>query len=292
MHLTNKYNLPEPFVLAVSKRTYDNQGSWRTITELIGPPKIAALKRKHEHELEEDVIDRVYTLQGEIAHGVVERAAKEMCKEGWLSEQRLFAQIQGKKISGAYDLFNPNTGELIDIKNSTAWKAKKGEPPIEWVQQCNLLAHFIRKQGSQITKIRVILVIRDHSKPEARRDPDYPQMPVVQLEIPIWDDKKAKDYLEERVRLHLLAETQEVECSPEDRWAKPTIWAIKKKGTTRAITGGLFADQEKAIEKLATLGNGYEIEHRSGENVRCDLYCPVAKFCSQYKKFGSSKVGV
>lgn len=284
MKLTNKHNLPEPFVLAVSQKTYDNQGSWRSVTELIGPPKIAYLKRKHDDDLEEDVIDRVYTLQGEIAHGVVERAAKEMGKDGWLSEQRIFAELHGKKISGAYDLFNPVTGDLIDVKNSTAWKAKKGEAPKEWVEQTNLLAHLLRQQGQKINSIKILLVIRDHSKPEARRDPEYPQSPVVLLDVPIWDDEKCKVFLDERVRLHLDAETNEATCSPEDRWAKPTIWAIKKKGQSRAIPGGLYADEQKAKEKLAELGAGYEIDFRPGENTRCELYCPVAKFCAQYQK--------
>lgn len=283
MKLTNKLNLPEPFLLAVKQKTYNNEGSWRTVTELINPPKIAALKRKHEHEIEEDISDRVYTLQGEIVHGVIERAAKEMVNQGWLSEKRLFKTVQGKKISGAYDLFNPQTGELIDVKNSTAWKAKKGEAPKEWVEQTNLLAHLIRCHGHEVKSVRILLVIRDHSKPEARRDPDYPQNPVLYLEIPMWKDEECNAFLEERVKLHLLAEETEVECNPEDRWAKPTIWAIRKRGQSRAIPGGLYADELKAKEALSKLGSGYEIEHRPGENTRCALYCPVAKFCAQYQ---------
>lgn len=284
MKLTNKHNLPEPFVLAVKHRAYDNGGSWRTVTELIGPPKIAHLKRKHDEEIEEDVIDRVYTLQGEIAHGIVERAAKELSSEGWMSEQRLFAEIQGKKISGAYDLYNPKTGELIDVKNSTAWKAKKGEAPKEWIEQTNILAELLRRHGFPVSKIGIVLVIRDFSKPEANRSPDYPQAPVVYLPVDIWEPSRAGAFLEERVALHIKAETEEAVCSPEDRWAKPTIWAIKKRGGSRAITGGLFAVEEMAQEKLAHLGSGYEIEHRLGEDVRCALYCPVAKFCAQYQK--------
>lgn len=289
MKLTNKYNLPEPFVRAVSHRTYDNQGSWRTITELIGPPKIAHLKRKHEHEIETDASELVYTFQGEIAHGVVERAAKTMQEEGWKSEERLFAEIQGKKISGAYDLYNPKTGELIDVKNSTAWKAKRGEAPKEWVEQTNCLAELIRRHGFSVSKIGVVLVIRDFSKPEANRSPDYPKAPVVYLPVDIWEPNRTRAFLEERVRLHLEAEEKEVMCSPEDRWAKPDTWAIKKKGQSRAIPGGLYAVEEKAREELAKLGSGYVLEYREGENVRCALYCPVNKFCAQYQNILTRK---
>lgn len=285
MKLTNKLNLPEPFVKAVEQKTYDNQGSWRTVTELIGPPKIAHLKRKHDDEIEVDASELVYTFQGETAHALIERAAKTMCQEGWLSEKRLFDRVQGKKISGAYDLFNPKTGELIDVKVSTGWKAKKGEAPKEWVEQTNLLAHLIRKQqNDEVKSIRVLLIIRDHSKPEARRDPDYPQNPVQYLDVPVWKDEACDAFLTERVKQHILAESEEVECNPEERWAKPTIWAIKKRGQSRAVPGGLFAVEEKAKEKLQELGPGFEIEYRPGENVRCALYCPVSKFCAQYQK--------
>jgi len=284
MKLTNKLDLPEPFVRAVSEKKYDNQGSWRTVTELIGPPKIAALKRKHEKEIEVDASELVYTFQGEISHALVERAAKTMCIQGWQAEERLFKTVQGKKISGAYDLYNPKTGELIDVKNSTAYKAKKGQAPEEWIQQTNLLAHLLRQAGSTVNSIRILFLVRDFSKQEARRNPDYPQNNVLYLEVPIWEDDKCEAYLHERVALHIHAETTEVECSPEDRWAKPTIWAIKKRGQARAIAGGLYADELKAKEKLAELGSGYEIEYRPGANIRCELYCPVAKFCAQYQK--------
>lgn len=283
MKITNKLNLPEPFVRAVSEKTYDNQGSWRTVTELIAPPKIAALKRKHDDEIVVDASELVYTFQGENVHATIERAAKTMCEEGWHSEKRLFAQIQGKKISGAYDLYNPTTGELIDVKNSTAWKAQKGEAPREWIEQTNLLAHLIRREGLSVKSVRILLIIRDHSKPESRRNPDYPQTPVLFLEVPLWQDEECSKFLEERVWLHLLAETQEVECSAEDRWAKPSIWAIKKRGQSRAIPGGLYAVEEKAKEALENLGPYHEIEYRPGENTRCALYCPVSKFCAQYQ---------
>jgi len=90
MKITNKLNLPEPFVKAVSEKTYDNEGSWRTVTQLIGPPKIAAIKnKKHEEEIEVDASELVYTFQGETAHATIERAAKTMCKEGWQSEKEI-----------------------------------------------------------------------------------------------------------------------------------------------------------------------------------------------------------
>lgn len=290
MKITNKLELPDPFVRAVSQKTYDNEGSWRTVTELIGPAKISALRRQHEDEIEVDASDLVYTIQGETAHALLERAAKSMREEGWLAEMRLHHEVEGQKISGAFDLYSLRKKELIDFKVSTAWKAKN-EIPEEWINQTNVLAHLIRNKmldrqsrPFKVEKIRVLLIMRDHSKLEAKRDENYPQNPVKYIDIPVWDDDKCREYLRNRVVLHLKAEQEELQCSPEERWAKPTIWAIKKAGGSKAIPGGLYADEAKAQEALASLGKGYLIEHRPGENVRCENYCNVSKWCKQFQK--------
>lgn len=295
MKVTNKLGLPDPFVRAVSQKTYDNEGSWRTVTELIGPAKISHLRRKHEEDIEVDASELVYTIQGETAHALLERAAKSMREEGWFAEMRIHDEVQGQKISGAFDLYNPRTKTLIDLKVSTAWKAK-GEPPQEWVAQTNLLAHLIRKrfmnrQGEpqKVEKLKVLLIMRDHSKLEAKRDPQYPQLSVTYIDIPVWEDSKCQEYLNNRVVLHLKAELEPVSCSPEERWAKPTIWAIKKNGGVKSINGGKYADPIKADEALAKLGKGYYIEYRPGENVRCENYCNVSKWCEQYQKLKRDK---
>lgn len=290
MKITNKLGLPEPFVKAVSERTYDNEGAWRSVTELVNPPKIAFLKRKHEEELEIDASELVYTIQGDTAHAILERAAKSLREKGWMAEMRLHDEVEGKKISGAFDLYNPRKKELIDFKVSTSWKAK-GDAPEEWVAQTNLLAHLIRKrmitresEPYKVESIKVLLIMRDHSKLEAKRDENYPQVPVKYIDIPLWDDNKCREYLKNRVSIHLNAEKEEVFCNPEERWAKPTIWAIKKVGGAKAIRDGLFADPLKADEALAKLGKGYFIEFRPGENTRCENYCNVSKWCVQFQK--------
>lgn len=295
MKISNKLDLPAPFVKAVSQKTYDNEGSWRTVTELIGPAKISALRRKHEDDIEVDASELVYTIQGETAHALLERAAKSMREEGWMSEMRIHHEVEGKKISGAFDLYHPKKGELIDFKVSTAWKAK-GEVPEEWINQTNILAHLIRNkmldtksEPLKVEKIRVLLIMRDHSKLEAKRDENYPQYPVQYIDIPVWDDDKCREYLNNRVVLHLKAEQEELKCTPEERWAKPEVWAIKKIGGSKAVSGGLYADPLKADEHLAKLGKGYFIEFRAGENVRCENYCNVNKWCEQFKKLKTYK---
>lgn len=296
MKVSNKLGLPDPFVRAVSQKTYDNQGSWRSVTELIGPAKISHLRRLHADDIEVDASELVYTIQGETAHALLERAAKSMREEGWMSELRIHHEVMGKSISGAFDLYNPRKGELIDFKVSTAWKAKN-EIPEEWTNQTNLLAHLIRQKmlnssgkPHKVESIKILLIMRDHSKLEAKRDETYPQQPVKYIDIPVWSDDKCREYLNNRVVLHLKAEQEQALCSPEERWAKPTVWAIKKIGGSKAIAGGIYADPIKADEALEKLGKGYHIEYRPGENVRCENYCNVSKWCEQFKKLkGNNK---
>ena len=282
--LTNRLNLPEILLYAVRNDKYNSGDSWRTVTQLIAPPRIIQLQIEHAEEITEDVVDRLYTMQGQIAHGIIERASQELKDHGWISEERLFTEVLGKKVSGAFDLYHPKNRELIDVKYASGWSAKKGEAKPEWVNQTNLLAHLLRLHGHKVAQIKVLLLIRDWSKPEARRNPDYPQDPALYLSVPVWDDLKCAQFLKERVALHLKAEQVLPDCTAEERWAKPDIWAIKKNDGAKAISGGLYTDELIAKKELIRLGSNHKMEYRRGESTRCELYCSAAPFCTQFKR--------
>lgn len=280
---TNKQNLPRPVFLALSEENYNPGNSWRTVTELIDPPRLVHLKRKYRDRLTEDVADRVYTFQGEVVHSIIERATKTLAHEGWESERRVFKEIRGRLISGQFDLYHEPSGELIDVKYSNAYKAKKNECPKEWEEQLNCLAALIRSEGKVVNKAGICFFIRDFHKSDAMKDPDYPQYSALYLPAKLWGKDEADFFLDDRVRLHLLTEEREVFCSPEERWAKPDTWAIKKRGTTRAIAGGIYADEMAARRALNALGVNYMIEERPGSYTRCEGYCLVRDFCTQFK---------
>src|ERR1041384_3875976 len=65
IRITNNLNLPMPLVAAVRNDKYSPGRSDYTTSQLAGtPPRQFALKRKHWHELTEDVADRIYSLSG------------------------------------------------------------------------------------------------------------------------------------------------------------------------------------------------------------------------------------
>lgn len=58
MILTNKLNLPQPFVDAATNDHEYTEGRY-SVTELLGGTCEAILKRRHSDELTDDVADRV-----------------------------------------------------------------------------------------------------------------------------------------------------------------------------------------------------------------------------------------
>lgn len=57
--ITNKLNLPQPFVDAATSDHRYTVGRY-SVTEVLGGTCEAILKRRHENEIEDDVADRVY----------------------------------------------------------------------------------------------------------------------------------------------------------------------------------------------------------------------------------------
>ena len=275
MNLTNKFKLPEAIVNAVNNDGYSKGGSDFSITELLKPSRIWALQRQNHTEIEEDVSDRLWSLYGQIAHTVLERA-----NESDLVEKRYFVELDGRTVSSQIDSLSAKDGILTDYKFSTAWKFKAGKPPEDWVWQLNMQAYILGQNGIKVNKIQIVGLLRDYSKPESMRNPDYPQAPIVVMPIPRLSDEKVKEFIIERMKSHIDAIENLPLCSQEDRWAKPDKWAVIKKGAKRATK--LFDDQ-KLAKDIADSTPGMTVELRPGMAVRCEMYCSASKFCLQYQ---------
>jgi methionine salvage enolase-phosphatase E1 len=57
------------------------------------------------------------------------------------------------------------------------------------------------------------------------------------------------------------------------------VFAVMKKGRKRALR---LLESESEANALASEESGY-IEFRVGESKRCQNYCNVAKFCTQFQ---------
>jgi len=273
MKLTNKLGLPESIVNAVRNDPYTKGDSDITVTQLIKPPQMVQLERQFADEIEEDVSDRIWALFGSAAHEIMERGVGE----GDISEKRIFADINGVRVSGQFDLLKADN-TLIDFKTTSVWSVidaqKNGKK--EWEEQLNLLAALVRRSNYKNPEsLEIIAICRDWRQSESVRNPDYPDKVAV-IQIPMWDDEVASNYLVERVNLHMASPQP---CTDEERWYSGDSWAVMKKGRKSALR---VLHSESEAEQWKAENGGDEIVFRQGEYKRCQQYCSVAKFCKQF----------
>lgn len=282
MILTNKYNLPEPIYKAVTAHKH-KQGTY-SVTEILNPPRIVHLSRRHFDDMEEDVSDRIWALLGTSVHAILERGAgRNQFSEEYLSQDF----PGGVTLTGTADLFDAETGMLTDYKVTSVWSVIYGERKEDWEKQLNIYAWLYRLQGFPVKGIQVVAILRDWQKSKVFDD-NYPSTNVVTIPLDLWGLDEQRDYTE--TLIDTLESTKDLpddalpECTARDRWAKPDTWAVIKKGNKRADRV-LNAEVDAVCYAAEHYGDEYQrfcsIEFRPGKNVRCDDYCPVRKWCNQ-----------
>ena len=279
MNLTNKLNLPEAVVNAIvaANEEYSRGNSAISVSELLNPPRIIALRRRHQSAIVEDVADLVYSLIGTTIHDKLEAASTV-----GITEERLFTDVNGWRISGKFDHFHLADGRLTDYKMVTGWKVRDGQPNADFEAQLNVYAELLELNGYTVKSLCNVCFIRDWSKRQAAREPTFPQQQVIVIDAPLWSRERRQAFLAARVALHQAAQSEGATlplCTPGERWAKRPAYAIKKKNRKRAIK--LFDDRGAAASWVAAqMDNGdMYIEDRPAENIRCALYCNVSPFC-------------
>ena len=282
MKITNKFNLPQPFVDLVSGDTYSKGESDITTTGLAQPPKIAELTRRHSGEITMDASEKVWTMMGTANHYVLEQIALRN-PERYVTEQRFYLDIDGVKLGGQIDLFDRETETLWDYKVSSVYKAMSDDK-LEWTKQANVNKLLCEHNGFHPKKLAILLVMKDWKRKEAEFKADYPKCAIQEIPIPIWREEETLAYIKSRINLHNAAKLIEVEdaipvCTEEERWAKPTTWAVlKERGAKRAVNGGIYELESEAIAHAKRISGA--IEKRDGSNPRCENYCQVRQWCN------------
>jgi hypothetical protein len=276
MRYTNNYHLPEPLVQALMLDNHVLAGDI-SVTSLIKPPLMRVLEQRHGDEIVEDVSDLVWVTLGSSVHAIIEAHRRG----NWLTEETLTADAEGWRISGTCDLLESD-GTLTDYKVTSVYSFLMGDKP-EWEAQLNLYAWLYRQNGFTPRRLQIVALLRDWQSRKAEYERDYPQCAVLVKPIRLWSPLNGREYLLERVRLHQAAEGMPIKdiplCSPEERWEKETVYAVKKKGNKTAVSGGLCQTMEQAQKVAASKSYPCEIEVRPGEPVRCKRYCRVAHLC-------------
>lgn len=273
MKIINDIGLPQAIISALENDVYEPPDADISVTQLIDPPQKVELTRHHEGDLQQNASEMLYALMGQAMHTILERA-----EDDGLQEERLYADYGGWRIGGQFDLLSGGT--LSDYKFASVWEYIYGLKADRHAQ-LNILRWLATENGHRVDELQIVLLFRDWSKSKARFDSNYPPTQMAIVPVEVWDDTKLHEYLAERVRIHQMARTGVYEpCTAEDRWAKASKWAVMKPGRKSAVK--LHDNEADAATHVRSVPGGY-IDHRQGEQTRCEYYCAAADFCPQFK---------
>ena len=284
MNITNKHGLPDTLMALATSDNYSKGDADYSVTEIISPARIARLRRKHYTQMTQDVSDMMWQLLGSALHVVAEKGQTE----GYITEERLYAEIDGVILSGAIDIqkVTPQGIEITDYKFTSAWSLRQDK--FEWDAQQNIYAYLVRRvKKLPVTKVQICALVRDWSRREAAIKPSYPQSPIVVIDLKMWTNEETEKYIRERLNAHrdskVSADWNEElpPCDESERWSRDTQYAVKREGRKTAIR---VLDNAEAAAAMAIEEKGY-VEVRKGESVRCTgNYCGVNEWCSQYQQ--------
>ena len=290
MKITNNFKLPKVVVDALTFDEYSRGASNRSVTQLIDSPRISILQRENEEEIEQDAVDFLWSRFGTSVHGMFEKSLEDNEDQNILSEERLFAEVDGWTISGAIDLQEVTSRGVIisDYKVTSVWSVIYDKQ--EWHNQLNVYAWLVRQSKQlKVKQLRIIAILRDWQRRKAEEEGDYPQSPIHIVEIPVWNPEECDEYVRGRVSLHQEAEYQRitdndlVKCSDKERWKKDDTYAVMKSGRKRALR--VLKTKEDAADYLESSSErGLMIEVRTGEDTRCvQNWCRVRDWCDQFQ---------
>ena len=299
MKITNKLNLPQPFVDAVT-REYQYKDKQYSVTTILKDVREILLTRRHNDEIEQDVADMIWLIFGTAVHKVLEDSKEEDTE---FKEEHFVEEVEnGYKLSGQADLYNAEEKMITDYKTCSVWKIIYNDWD-DYKKQLLMYAWAFRKMGFEVEKGQIVAVIKDHSKTKAKIDSNYPQYPVYKKVFEFTDkdfeeiEIFIKDKIKEISKYENVPDDKLPICSPENRFNEGNKYAVKKKTNKRALkVYNNLEEAEKHLNQLEykvmdkktgeieEIRNDYEIEIREGEDKKCKDYCSCCNFCSYYKE--------
>ncbi len=296
MKLTNEFCMPETIMTVIRTPQYSKGKANMSVTELLNSPRIVQLKRKHWDDLTEDASSMVWSIFGTAIHNILEHGKGD----NHIVEERIHVELDGMHISGAIDLQELTEDGIIvsDYKTTSAWAVMNEKQ--DWHNQLNSYAYLVEAAKKiPVVKLQIVAIVRDWSRRDAATREGYPKAPIVVIDIPLWPFADREAYVRSRISLHgdaffeMETDGEMPECTPEETWEKPTVYALKKDGNVRAKS--VHETREAAETALtaatekAKKGEKFLIEVREGDRTRCSNFCQVAPYCEQYKKYLSTK---
>lgn len=241
-------------------------------TRLKDSPRVTRLFKEHSSQIQTDYLKRGYAKLGEAWHSYMEKHAPD----GWITERRFYAQVDGKIVSGAIDALEPTeTGfKIWDYKLMTAYKAQTDLKEFE--RQLNIYAFLLRQTGLNVDGLYISAIIRDWSDRKVGTG-NYPDTMFPVFELPLWPAADAAEYVRSRIDAHYSKDLPL--CTDEERWMSDPKWAVVLEKTGRTVK--LYDHEDEALRHKTK--SPFFVQKREAEPIRCQRWCEVAEFCDQYQ---------
>lgn len=286
MKITNNLNLPDMLVRATQKE-YQYKDKRYSITSLLDPDRVIMLKRRYNEKIEQDVSECIWMLFGTVTHYALETGI-ELKENEYVEEHLEHTFESGYTLSGIID----HVYDYVDdYKTTSVWTVIYGSNNEHWELQLKMGAYLHYKEhGNWINKGRIIAILKDWNKNDAKYKADYPKLPVQVIEFDLGTPEEIEQWIIEKFK-H-IAELEKMEdeklplCTAQERFNKGTTYAVKKKAnkTATKVHDTLESAREHLINLEQAYPGVYEIEERQGEDTKCLNYCQCCKFCKYYKE--------
>lgn len=280
MFFTNNKGYPKFIVdvIIAQYNSYSKGDADFSVTEIIGSPLERVLKERHKDEMEIDVDRLMFMFFGTMAHSVVEAASLDYIVD---AEHRMFIKHDGVMLSGQLDVLykEQNKLRLDDVKFTGKGVANDGAR-LSWKRQGNIYRYMYNKTKNVLADELGILAFF--------RNATMYDMKCARLPIKCFPLDKVDEFLSKQIALHKIIDwdvTSKIpECTPDDRWAEPESWCIKKdsKKSTRALPKTIVDSEAKALNLLDSKIDKYPdaiVEYRPATNRKCEEFCDVSRYC-------------
>ncbi len=277
--LNDKYNSIVNRLFMENDRRQNLNPNLVSVTDLIGSLKRLSFKKRVEFDYE---IGDVYkAFLGTAIHSYLEQLLSDA--DGIDTEFKISAQIEDIQLRGVVDAINHKEKQILDYKTTSVYKYIFADYT-SFEKQLNLYRYMLYLTDSKYAdySLNAILFFTDYSAKEATRKEDYPQLPIVEIEVPTWDFNKTAQYIDGRIKLYKQINALDNTalgsldiCSPEEKMMRNGTgkYAVIKKGRKTAVR--VFDNQQEA-EYYAGKDPAYEVEYRAPK-ANCVDYCPVSK---------------
>lgn len=278
--------------LTIHATHYKKEGDY-SATEIISPPRMVTLINRYRNKIETPPEGKVASFIGTGVHQYVEECLTKyalLTETEYELEQRVSLKYKERIINGTFDILLGT--HIFDIKTCKTWKTIYDPDMVEWTEQQNIYAYLCRKNGIEVDKIHVIAIYLDWVEGKVVQSKSYPREQIMLYELPMWDDARCEQYLDERVGK--LIELEEMddgllpECTEDECWQRNKTYAIFKTPDSKRASR-VLDDPESIREWCRNNPNKWtdlsQVEVRYPKRTRCLKYCDAHSVCGQYKSY-------